>query len=341
MKRMIISTLFAGASMFAAINQAHAGATLDAIQKKGFIQCGISDGLPGFSYADASGKFSGIDVDVCRGVAAAVFGDANKVKFTPLTAKERFTALQSGEVDILSRNTTWTSSRDSGMGMLFTGVTYYDGIGFLTHNKAGLTSAKELDGATVCIQAGTDTELNVADYFKTNKMQYTPVTFDRSDESAKALESGRCDTLASDQSQLYALRIKLSNPGEFVVLPEVISKEPLGPVVRRGDEEWFSIVRWTLFAMLNAEEMGVTSQNVDQLAAKPTTPDMSHLLGHEGNYGKDLKLPTDWAFKIIKQVGNYGEIFERNVGMGSELKIKRGLNELWNKGGIQYAPAVR
>ncbi|MEL4887970.1 amino acid ABC transporter substrate-binding protein [Pectobacterium betavasculorum] len=341
MKRIVISTLVAGASFFAAINQAHAGATLDAIQKKGFVQCGISDGLPGFSYADASGKYSGIDVDVCRGLAAAIFGDANKVKYTPLTAKERFTALQSGEVDVLSRNTTWTSSRDGGMGMLFTGVTYYDGIGFLTHNKAGLTSAKELDGATVCIQAGTDTELNVADYFKTHKMQYTPVTFDRSDESAKALESGRCDTLVSDQSQLYALRIKLSKPAEFIVLPEVISKEPLGPVVRRGDEEWFSIVRWTLFAMLNAEEMGVTSKNVDQLAAKPTTPDMSHLLGHEGSYGKDLKLPNDWAFKIIKQVGNYGEIFERNVGMGSELKIKRGLNELWNKGGIQYAPAVR
>ncbi|OSN01934.1 amino acid ABC transporter substrate-binding protein [Lonsdalea populi] len=341
MKKLIMSTLVAGASLFTATQQAHAGTTLDAIQKKGFVQCGISDGLPGFSYADASGKYAGIDVDVCKGVAAAVFGDANKVKFTPLTAKERFTALQSGEVDLLSRNTTWTSSRDAGMGMLFTGVTYYDGIGFLTHNKAGLKSAKELDGATVCIQAGTDTELNVADYFKTHGMKYTPVTFDRSDESAKALESGRCDTLSSDQSQLYALRIKLANPNEYIVLPEVISKEPLGPVVRRGDEEWFSIVRWSLFAMLNAEEMGITSQNVDQMQAKPATPDMAHLLGKEGNYGKDLKLPADWAYKIIKQVGNYGEVFERNVGMGSELKIKRGLNELWTKGGIQYAPAVR
>ncbi|KAA8998613.1 amino acid ABC transporter substrate-binding protein [Affinibrenneria salicis] len=341
MKKMLMTTLAAGISLCAALNQAHAGTTLDAIQKKGFIQCGISDGLPGFSYADASGKYSGIDVDVCRGVAAAVFGDANKVKYTPLTAKERFTALQSGEVDLLSRNTTWTSSRDGGMGMLFTGVTYYDGIGFLAHNKAGLKSATELDGATVCIQAGTDTELNVADYFKTHNMKYTPVTFDRSDESAKALESGRCDTLASDQSQLYALRIKLNNPAEYLVLPEVISKEPLGPVVRRGDEEWFTIVRWSLFAMLNAEEMGITSQNVDEMAAKPTTPDMAHLLGKAGSYGKDLKLPSDWAYKIIKQVGNYGEVFERNVGMGSELKIKRGLNELWNKGGIQYAPSVR
>lgn len=209
MKKMMISTLVAAATLFAVANQAHAGATLDAVKKKGFIQCGISDGLPGFSYADASGKFTGLDVDVCRAVAAAVFGDASKVKYTPLTAKERFTALQSGEVDILSRNTTWTSSRDGNMGFVFAGVNYYDGISFLTHNKAGLKSAKDLDGATVCLQSGTDTELNVADFFRANKMQYTPVTFDRADESAKALESGRCDTLATDQSGLYALRIKL------------------------------------------------------------------------------------------------------------------------------------
>jgi len=314
MKKMTIASLAAAGALFAVVNQAHAGATLDAVKSKGFVQCGISDGLPGFSYADANGKFTGIDVDVCRGVAAAVFGDDTKVKYTPLTAKERFTALQSGD---------------------------YDGIGFLTHNKAGLKSAKELDGATVCIQAGTDTELNVADYFKSNNMKYTPVTFDRSDESAKALESGRCDTLASDQSQLYALRIKLSTPGEWIVLPEVISKEPLGPVVRRGDEEWFSIVRWTLFAMLNAEEMGITSKNVDEKAANPATPDMAHLLGKEGDYGKDLKLDNKWAYNIIKKVGNYAEIFERNVGSESPLKIKRGQNNLWNNGGIQYAPPVR
>ena len=225
--------------------------------------------------------------------------------------------------------------------MVFAGVNYYDGIGFLTHNKAGLKSAKELDGATVCIQAGTDTELNVADYFKANNMKYTPVTFDRSDESAKALESGRCDTLASDQSQLYALRIKLSNPADWIVLPEVISKEPLGPVVRRGDEDWFSIVRWTLFAMLDAEEMGITSKNVDEKAAHPANPDMAHLLGAEGDFGKDLKLDNKWAYNIVKQVGNYGEVFDRNVGEGSPLKIKRGLNNLWNNGGIQYAPPVR
>ncbi|RPD96299.1 amino acid ABC transporter substrate-binding protein [Candidatus Pantoea deserta] len=341
MKKMMLSTLVAAASLFAVAQQAHAGTTLDAIKKKGFVQCGISDGLPGFSYADASGKFSGIDVDVCRAAATAVFGDASKVKYTPLTAKERFTALQSGEVDILSRNTTWTSSRDGGMGFLFAGVNYYDGIGFLTHQKAGLKSAKELDGATVCIQAGTDTELNVADFFKANKMQYTPVTFDRSDESAKALDSGRCDTLASDQSQLYALRIKLGKPDEFIVLPEVISKEPLGPVVRRGDDDWFTIVKWSLYAMLNAEEMGINSKNVDQMTAKPTTPDMAHLLGAEGDFGKDLKLDNKWAYNIIKQVGNYQEVFDRNVGKDSALKIARGQNALWNQGGIQYAPPVR
>ena len=341
MKKIIISALAAAATLFAIANQAHAGTTLDAVKKKGFVQCGISDGLPGFSYAGASGKFTGVDVDVCRAVASAVFGDDTKVKYTPLTAKERFTALQSGEVDLLSRNTTWTSSRDSSMGIVFAGVNYYDGIGFLTHKKAGLKSAKDLDGATVCIQSGTDTELNVADYFKANKMQYTPVTFDRSDESAKALESGRCDTLSSDQSQLYALRIKLGKPDDYVVLPEVISKEPLGPVVRRGDEDWFAIVKWSLFAMLDAEEMGVNSQNVDQLLANPTNPDMAHLLGKEGNFGEQLKLPNDWAYKIVKQVGNYSEIFDRNVGEGSDLKIKRGLNALWNHGGIQYAPPVR
>ncbi|CAJ0990868.1 Putative amino-acid ABC transporter-binding protein YhdW [Sodalis praecaptivus] len=224
--------------------------------------------LTGFSYADASGKFTGLDVDVCRAVAAAVFGDATKVKYTPLTAKERFTALQSGEVDILSRNTTWTSSRDGNMGFVFAGVNYYDGIGFLTHNKTGLKSAKDLDGATVCLQSGTDTELNVADFFRANKMQYTPVTFDRADESAKALESGRRDTLATDQSGLYALRIKLSKPDDWVVLPEVISKEPLGPVVRRGGDDWFTIVKWSLYAMLNAEEMEITSKNVDERGCK-------------------------------------------------------------------------
>jgi general L-amino acid transport system substrate-binding protein len=341
--KMVKSTLaiLTTAAVLGVSGFAHAGATLDAVKKKGFIQCGISDGLPGFSYAEAGGKYAGLDVDVCRAVAAAVFGDSEKVRYSPLTAKERFTALQSGEIDMLSRNTTWTSSRDAGMGMNFTGVTYYDGVGFLVNKKLGVSSAKELDGATICIQAGTTTELNVSDYFRSNGLKYTPITYDRSDESAKSLEAGRCDVLTSDQSQLYAQRIKLANPDDYVVLPEVISKEPLGPAVRRGDDEWFSIVKWSLFAMINAEELGITSANVEDMARNTKNPDVSRLLGAEGNFGNDLKLPKDWAVQIVKQVGNYGEVFERNVGMGSQLKIKRGLNAQWNKGGILYAPPVR
>ncbi|MEN0108635.1 MAG: amino acid ABC transporter substrate-binding protein, partial [Pseudomonas sp.] len=266
--KMVKSTLaiLTAATILGASGFAQAGATLDKVKKQGFVQCGVSDGLPGFSVPDAKGNYQGIDVDVCRGVAAAVLGDASKVKYSPLTAKERFTAIQSGEVDMLSRNTTWTSSRDAGMGLVFTGVTYYDGIGFLVNKKLGVSSAKELDGATICIQAGTTTELNVSDYFRSNGLKYTPITFDTSDESAKSLEAGRCDVLTSDQSQLYAQRIKLGTPDDWVVLPEVISKEPLGPLVRRGDEDWMAIVKWTLFAMLNAEELGVDSKNVEALA---------------------------------------------------------------------------
>ncbi|WP_207887737.1 amino acid ABC transporter substrate-binding protein [Pseudomonas sp. 30_B] len=341
--KMVKSTLavLTTAAVFGISGLAHAGATLDAVKKKGYVQCGISDGLPGFSYADAKGQYKGIDVDVCRAVAAAVFGDASKVKFSPLTAKERFTALQSGEIDILSRNSTWTSSRDSAMGLSFVGVTYYDGQGFLVNKKLGVSSAKELDGATVCIQAGTTTELNLSDYFRSNNLKYTPITYDTSDESAKSLESGRCDVLTSDQSQLYAQRIKLAKPDDYVVLPEVISKEPLAPAVRQGDEEWFHIARWTLFAMLNAEELGVNSKNVEEMAKSTKNPDVARLLGAEGDYGKDLKLSKDWVVQIVKQVGNYGEIFDRNVGDSSDLKIKRGLNAQWNKGGLQYAPPVR
>ncbi|MDP3846858.1 MAG: amino acid ABC transporter substrate-binding protein [Pseudomonas sp.] len=341
--KMMKSTLavLTAAAVLGVSSFAQAGATLDAVKKKGFVQCGISDGLPGFSYADAKGNYLGIDVDVCRAVAAAVFGDASKVKFSPLTAKERFTALQSGEVDILSRNSTWTSSRDAAMGLSFTGVTYYDGQGFLVNKKLGVSSAKELDGATVCIQAGTTTELNLSDYFRANGLKYTPITYDTSDESAKSVEAGRCDVLTSDQSQLYAQRIKLAAPDQYVVLPEVISKEPLGPAVRQGDDEWFKIVRWTLFAQLNAEELGITSKNVVDMAKTTKNPDIARLLGTEGEFGKDLKLPKDWAVQIVKQVGNYAEIFDRNVGAGSDLKIERGINALWNKGGLQYAPPVR
>jgi general L-amino acid transport system substrate-binding protein len=277
--------------LLAVASSAHAGTALNAIKERGYIKCGVSDGLPGFSHTDEKGKFSGIDVDVCRAVAAAVFGDSTKVKFTPLTAKERLTALQSGEIDVLSRNTTWTSSRDSAQGLNFTGVTYYDGQGFLVNKKLGVKSAKELDGATVCVQAGTTTELNLSDYFRANKMKYTPITYDKSDESAKALEAGRCDVLTSDQSQLYAQRIKLAKPSDYVVLPEVISKEPLGPVVRHGDDDWFDIVKWTLFVMVDAEELGIDSKNVEEMK-KSTNPDVKRMLGVEGDKGKDFGWPT-------------------------------------------------
>lgn len=334
-----ILTVVAATALMAHATGASAD-TLESVKKKGFIQCGVSTGLPGFSNPDEKGNWTGLDVDVCRSVAAAVFGDASKVKYTPLNAKERFTALQSGEVDLLPRNTTWTLSRDASLGINFVGVNYYDGQGFLISKKLGVASAKELDGAAVCIQAGTTTELNLADYFRANNMKYTPVVFDTSDQTVKGFESGRCDVLTSDQSQLYALRIKLANPADAIVLPEVISKEPLGPAVRQGDDGWFNIVRWSLFAPMNAEELGVTSANVDEMK-KGDNPDAGRLLGKEGGFGQMLGLSEDWAYNIIKQVGNYGEQFERNVGQGSPLKISRGLNALWTKGGIQYAPPVR
>jgi general L-amino acid transport system substrate-binding protein len=315
-------------------------ATLDKVKGAGVLTCGVSVGLPGFSQPDSKNQWSGLDVDVCRAIAAAVLGDASKVKYIPLTAKERFTALQSGEIDVLSRNTTWTHTRDTSLGLNFAGVNYYDGQGFMVSKKLGVKSAKELDGAAVCIQAGTTTELNLADYFRFNKMKYKPVVFDTSDQTVKGFESGRCDVLTSDQSQLYALRIKLSKPGDAVVLPEVISKEPLGPVVKQGDDGWFNIVKWSLFALVNAEELGVTSKNVDKMLTS-SNPSIKRLLGVSGDAGPKLGLTKDWAAKIIKQVGNYGEAFERNVGKGSPLKIGRGLNALWNKGGLQYAPPVR
>ncbi len=311
--------------------------TLDSVKSKGHVQCGVSTGLPGFSNADASGNWQGLDVDVCRAVAAAVLGDAGKVKYTPLTAKERFTALQSGEIDMLSRNTTWTLTRDASLGLNFAGVNYYDGQGFMVSKSLGVKSALELDGAAVCIQAGTTTELNLADYFRLNGMKYKSVTYDTSDATVKGFEAGRCDMLTSDQSQLYALRIKLKDPNSAMVLPEVISKEPLGPVVRQGDDKWFNIVKWSLMAMVNAEEMGVTSKNADSMK-NSKNPGIGRLMGGQG---EKLGLGDDWAYNIVKQVGNYGESFERNVGMGSPLKISRGLNDLWTKGGLQYAPPIR
>ena len=340
MKKLALAAATAALSLSFVSVSASAEGTLDAVKKKGFLQCGVSTGLPGFSNPDSKGEWKGLDVDVCRAVAAAALGDANKVKYTPLTAKERFTALQSGEVDILSRNTTWTQTRDSSLGLNFAGVNYYDGQGFLVTKDLGVKSAKELDGAAVCIQSGTTTELNLADYFRLNGMKYQPVVFDTSDQTVKGFEAGRCDVLTSDQSQLYALRIKLKDPSSAMVLPEVISKEPLGPVVRQGDDQWFNIVKWSLFATVNAEELGLSSANVAKMKSTDN-PGVRRLLGVEGNMGENLGLPKDWAFKIIAQVGNYSEMFERNVGSGSALKISRGLNALWTQGGIQYAPPVR
>lgn len=325
---------------FALATSVASAATLDDVKSKGFVQCGVSQGLPGFSSTNDKGEWTGIDVELCRAVAAAIFADPGKVKYTPLSAKERFTALQSGEVDVLSRNTTWTMTRDTSLGLNFAGVNYYDGQGFMVRKALGITSALQLDGASVCTQTGTTTELNVADYFRSNKMKYEVVAFEKADETVQAYDSGRCDVFTSDSSQLYAQRLKLTNPDEHVVLPEIISKEPLGPVVRHGDDQWFDIVKWTHFAMLNAEELGVNSGNVDQMKVSQN-PEIKRLLGAEGAFGEAIGLGNDWAYNIVKLVGNYGEVFDRNVGPNTPLGIARGLNALWTQRGLQYAPPIR
>jgi general L-amino acid transport system substrate-binding protein len=304
------------------------------------LSCGVSQGLPGFSTPDDKGNWTGLDVDICRAIAAAIFNDATKIKFVPLSAKDRFTALQSGEIDVLSRNTTWTLSRDTSLGANFTGVTYYDGQGFLVKKSLKVNSALELNSASVCVQTGTTTEQNLADYFKGNNMKYEVIAFGTADETVKAYESGRCDVFTSDVSQLYAERLKVANPADHVVLPEVISKEPLGPMVRHGDDQWFDIVKWTLFAMVGAEELGITQKNADEMA-KSDKPELKRAFGTDGNLGEQLGLTKDWLSRIVKATGNYGESFERNVGSGSKLQISRGLNNLWNKGGIQYSPPIR
>jgi general L-amino acid transport system substrate-binding protein len=336
--------LMAGTAAACAVaaSDAQAGATLDGVKSKGFIQCGVnSSGLPGFATVDSSNNWSGLDIDLCRAVAAALFGDATKVKYTPLNAKERFTALQSGEIDVLSRNTTWTSSRESALGLNFTGVNYYDGQGFMAKKSLGVNSALELDGASVCVQAGTTTELNLTDYFRANNMKYNPVVYENNDEVNKAYEAGRCDVLTTDQSGLYATRVKMANADDHVILPEVISKEPLGPAVRQGDDEWADVVRWTLFAMIQAEEFGLTAANVDQVKGETKNPDIQRFLGVIEEKGKELGMPNDFSVQIIKQVGNYGESFDRNVGASTPLKIERGLNALWKDGGLMYNPPFR
>jgi general L-amino acid transport system substrate-binding protein len=328
------------ALLLAVAAQSASAQTLKAVKDRGMLNCGANGTLAGFGLPDAQGKWTGLDVDFCRAIAAAVLNDSEKVKYVPLSAKDRFTALQSGEVDVLARNTTWTSSRDTSLGLNFTGVNYYDGQGFMVRKALKVNSALELNGASVCVQQGTTTELNLADYFSANKMQLKSVTFATANEAVKAYDAGRCDAYTTDASALYAERLRVSDPNDHIILPEIISKEPLGPAVRHGDDQWFDIVKWTLFAMMNAEELNISSKNIDE-ALKSTNPEIKRFVGTEGNFGEQLGLGKDWAVRIVKQVGNYGETFERNVGLGSPLKIERGLNKLWTKGGIQYAPPIR
>jgi len=319
---------------------AASAATLDGVRARGALVCGVSQGLPGFSSPGEGGRWSGIDADFCRAVAAAVLKDAKKVRFTPLSAKESFTALQSGQVDVLARNMTWTQTRDTALGINFVGVLYYDGQGFMVPRGLGVDSARQLDGATVCMNAGTTTELNVADFFRARGMRFTPVVFEKSDEVFAAYQARRCDVYTTDQSGLYAQRLKLRDRNAHIILPEVISKEPLGPAVRQGDDAWFDIVKWTLFALINAEELGVSSKNVVS-ALRSRNPAIRRLLGTDGRAGANLGLDAEWAVRVLRQVGNYGELFERHLGRDSALGIERGLNRLWSKGGLLYAPPIR
>ena len=333
---------FVAGVAIAAAGSAQAGPTLDKVKKSGFLTCGVSTGLAGFSMADHEGHYVGIDVDTCRAIAAAVLGDANKTKYVPATTQQRFTMLQSGEIDVLTRNTTWTLTREGDLGFLFGPPTYYDGQGFMVAKQSGVKSAKELNGATICVQAGTTTELNLTDYFRTNKMSFKPLVIERLDEVENAFYSGRCDVFTADRSGLAGSRAgRAANPDDDVILPEVISKEPLAPAVRQGDDEWFNIVRWAVFAMIDAEEKGVTSKNVDDMK-KSDDPEIQRMLGvDQQDMGKSIHLDRAWAYNIIKQVGNYGEIFDRNVGKDSALKLDRGINELWTKGGLMYAMPIR
>ncbi len=335
-----VSAIFAVVALFAFTCSVASAQTLKKVIDRGALQCGVTQGLPGFSSPDDKGNWVGFDVDFCRAMAAAIFQDATKVKFTPLSAKDRFTALQSGEIDVLSRVTSWTLSRDTALGFNFGAVTYYDGQGFLIRKSLKVNSALELNGASICTQTGTTSELNLADYFRSHKIKYELVAFATADEVVKAYDTGRCDVFSTDISQLYAERLKLTNPNDHIILPEIISKEPLAPVVRHGDDQWLDIVKWTHFAMVNAEELDVSSKNIND-ALKSDRPDVKRLLGVEGNFGEQLGLSKNWAERIIRLVGNYGDVFERNVGAGSRLGIARGVNNLWTKGGIQYAPPVR
>lgn len=336
-----LAAAFAIAIMLVFGAQAACAQTLKAVQDRGQLICGANGVLAGFGMPDPQGNWTGLDVDYCRAMAAAIFNDPTKVKFVPLTAQNRFTALQSGEVDVLARNTTWTMSRDTTLGLDFVAVNYYDGQGFMVRKSLNINSALQLSDAAVCVQQGTTTELNLADYFRANNMSLKTVTFATSTEAVRAYDTGRCDAYTTDASGLYAERLRVTDPNAHIVLPEIISKEPLAPAVRQGDDSWEDLARWTHEAMVDAEELGITQQNVDQMLKSSTVPDVRRLLGVEGQFGQSLGLTNDWAYRIIKAVGNYGESFERNVGQGSPLKIARGLNALWTKGGLQYGLPVR
>ena len=331
----------AALAIAAAASPAWAGKTLDAVKQRGQVVCGVNTSGPGFSNADSQGKWTGLDVDFCKAVAAAVLNDSSKVKFVPLNSQQRFTSLQAGEVDVLSRNSTWTLTRDASLGILFTGINYFDGQGFMVPKKLKIDSAKKMNGATVCVQAGTTSEKNVADYFLANNMKYKPVVFDTAEAITSAFFAGRCQVYTTDMSDLAGARTKAPNADDYVILPEVISKEPLGPSVRRGDDEWFEIVRWTLFAMLEAEEEGLTQANVDQQKATNKDPGVQRFLGVSEDTGKLLGLDKEWAYRVVKQVGNYGESFERNLGPKTPIGLPRGVNNLWTKGGLMYAPPIR
>lgn len=342
MQRTTLLVTLSAAALAAGGATAQSGSTLQTIQDRGSLNCGVSTGLTGFSEQAADGEWQGFDVALCRAVAAATLGDPQAVTFVPLTAKTRFTALQSGEVDLLARNTTWTFERDNDLNFEFNGVNYYDGQGFMVPASLGVTSAKELDGATVCIQTGTTTELNLADYFRANNMTYNPVPVETDDEAQQQYLAGACDTYTTDRSGLAAVRAGFSNPADHVILPETISKEPLGPLVREGDPEWGDIVRWTLNALIAAEEYGVTSANVAEQAAQTgDNPEVNRMLGTEGNLGETIGLSGDWAVQAIQAGGNYGEIFERYLGESTPIGLSRGLNALYTDGGLLYAPPFR
>jgi general L-amino acid transport system substrate-binding protein len=339
MKRMRAAGAVVG--VFLAFVAAPADAqTLAAVKQRGHLICGAHIGAPGFSQPDSKGEYSGFDSDHCRALAAALFGDGNAIRFRPLTSQQRLTALQSGEIDVLIRTTTWTMGRDAASGLNVTNTTFYDGQGFLVRKKLGLKSAKELSGASICVTTGTTNELNLVDWARTNGITVQAVVIEQNDQTQKAYESGRCDAYTTDASQLAGIRTGLANPNDHVVLPEVISKEPLGPFVRHGDDQWFDIVRWTMFALVEAEELGVTSKNVDEMLKSPN-PAVQRLLGVTGGLGKMIGLDDRWAYNAIKAMGNYGEIFERHLGKNSPLQLERGVNALWTKGGLMYAPPVR